>query len=251
MSKQPPTPQEQIQQAIEGTQQKEFPLEVAIPGTPNVFRAKTPQEMLDQLVNAQTSASERIRNDAQRMQAMEQELQAIKAQIPPPPIDATEKQKKDYYDKWATEPEAAFDMQLAKRLGVSPDRVGEVLRRAVEGGVVASAAEEFLNRCPQFPQTQQAGELMRARLQERFGQTMEAATADNLELVFHELEREGRIVANQIPLQGVNQPNQPLPNLRGGSAPQNPQIDMWRQVRSMPIDKLKEIIENAHANGVR
>lgn len=238
-------PEQQIQQAINQVQQPNngFPLEVAIPGTPQVFKGTTPQEVLDQLVRAQAEATATIRQAREEAATYKTQVEELKTKIPPPPVDATEAERQKYYQTWSQDPDEAMRLSLAKVIGVSPDKVADVLKRAIEGGVVNTAADEFLARCPDFPQTPQNAALIKQTLAERYGTSMEAATADNLELVYHQLRREGKIVPNNLPIQSNVQPNMVIPNIRGGSAPQNPVNDILMQAHAMPIDKLKEVID--------
>ncbi|WP_159216171.1 hypothetical protein, partial [Klebsiella pneumoniae] len=75
-----------------------FPLEVAIPGTPQVFRGKTPQDVLNQLVTAQTNATQAIHQARQEAQQARAEAEALRGQIPPPPPpDASDAEKQAYY----------------------------------------------------------------------------------------------------------------------------------------------------------
>lgn len=245
MSAVEPTP-EQIQQALNDvtTKKNEFPLEVTIPGPhPQVFKGTTPQEVLDKLIAAQSQATQTIQETRAQAEQFKTELEQLKAKIPPPPVNANEEQKKRYYETWGQDPKQALMLQLSELLNVAPEQVPSVMRRAVENGVVGSAAEEFLSRTPAYPQTAQANELMRQRLMERYGTTADAATADNLIVVYHDLVNEGRIVPNQIPIQGVMTPNTPMPNLRGSSAPPNPVNDFLLQAREMPLEQLKAAID--------
>jgi len=253
MSTNPPN-NEQIQQAIEDVKTQTalnkggIPLEISLP-TGQVYKGETPQELLDNLAKAQTEASRTISDYKAKMAELENTVSALKQQIPPPKSNDPEKDEltKEYFAKWSQDPTEANKIALAQILGVSPDKVGPMLRTAVESQMVNTAADEFLTRCPEFPQTPQNAQLMKEALAARYGTTMDAATADNLELVYNDLVRNGRIVPNPLPASRTVNANNPLPNLRGNSAPPNPVTDILSQAYTMPLDQLKQVMENLQA----
>lgn len=245
------TPASQIQQVISEVQKPtEFPLEVKLE-TGQIYRGQTPQDVLDQIVNAQTEATRTIRAREAEMAGLRQELESVKQQIPKPPANASDAEKQQYYQTWAQDPKQALMMQLGEMIGVKPERVVEVLKRSVEGSTVNSAADEFLGRCPDFPRTNEAGQLMHAAIKSRFGEGPDATTADNLELVYHDLVRNGRIAPGMAPIQSTSQPYQPIPNIRGNSAPPNPVNDIMAQAQTMKLDDLKVVLERLKAQGLQ
>ncbi len=249
---QPPDP---IQQVIENVNtaakiSENGVIEIAIPDSPQVFKG-TPQELLDQFVKAQTNATQTIKSERQEKEQLRQELANMRAQQvqPPPPPGA--KNNDEYFKTWAENPNQALKRQLAEEFGLPEDKVIPMLKRGLETSVVNAAAEEFISRCQDFPQSPQSAELMRNKVAQRFGVTADAANADNLELAYHELVREGKLVPNQIPTSGLMNQNQPLPNLRGGSVPASPVTDVMAQFGKMTADQMKEAIEKMAAMGHR
>lgn len=247
MSSNPPNPEQQIQQAIEQVQAENksapFPLEVAIPGTPQKFTGATPQEVLDQLVNAQTHATRTIAEERAKRAELESQVAELQRRIPEPQPSADQAKIQERYNLWAKNPTEATKQDLADMLGVSPDRVVDVMKEAIGASTVNRAADEFTMRCPDFPQTPQNAVMMRDALAAKFGKTIEAATADNLEIVYHQLVREGRIQPNTLPVNNLVNPTAPLPNLRGGSAPPDAELDIRRRAYTMPLNELKAVID--------
>ena len=226
----------------------DFPLEVSIPDSPQKFTAKTPQEMLDKLVAAQTEATRTIASERSQRAALEGQVNELKSRIPAPPdAAAADAELQEQFNRWAKNPTEATRHDLAKLLGVAPDRVVDVMKEAIGNSVVNKAADEFLVRCPDFPQTPQTAALIKNALAARYGSTMEAATADNLEIVYHQLVREGQIQPQSPPPTGLINANIPIPNLRGPSAPPNPVNDIMRQAYTMPLEQLKEVIDRLSA----
>lgn len=244
----PPNPSpDQIQQAINATTQG-VPLEVRLE-TGQVYRGATPQDVLNQLVAAQTEASRTITSERAERARIEHELATVKAQIPAPPVDASDAEKQAYYQKWAQNPDEALQEQFGKMLGIPASKVTEVLKRAVNTTVVNSAADEFMARYPNFPPA--ASQLMNQRLKERFGESMDATTADNLELVYGELVRTGRITPEPLSATGVSHPYTAVANLRGQQAPPNPMNQVLSDFASLPLDKMREALERMQAQGIR
>lgn len=253
----PPPAQEQIQQAINQVQQPAIdpatglPKEVTIEG--HIYRGETPQELIDQLIKAQGEATRFIKTKNDETDALKQRVMALESLVPKPQVQGPDPAKAtQYYEAWAKDPTEANKLALADLLGVPPDRVGPMLRSVIETTSVNTAADEFLSRCPDFPNTQQSAAIMKQRLARRYGNGPEAATADNLELTFHELVREGALVPTALPATGfATEQNNPLPNLRGASAQPNPVTTILAQAQTMPLDQLKEVIERLQMQGLK
>lgn len=247
----PPNPEQAIQQAIEQSKQTPgaMPLEVKL-ATGQVYKAETPQELLNKVVAAQEEASRTIQVERQQREQLQQQMAEMQKQIPPPPADASQAEKDAYYMTWAQDPRAALTQQIAKEMGISPDKVWPTLKRAVEGSVATTAADEFLGRYPGFVQTPQNVALIKEGLRQRFGESMEQTTADNLELVYNGLVRAGRIDPASMPASGMNQPYTAVANLRGQQAPPNPVNGILQDFAALPLDKMKETIDRLAASGV-
>lgn len=236
----------QLQQAVtevrQTTPQQGIPLEVKLP-TGQIYRGTTPQEVLDQLVQAQTEASQLIKQQKDQLRDMEARIAEYTAPKPSETDAAHQKKIADRYTTWAQNPTEATRQDLADLLGVPADKVVDVLKGAITNSTVSAATEEFMNRVPNFPNNPQTAALMNETLRRRFGSGMEAATADNLELAYNELVRTGRINPDPMQASGVNNPYQAIPSLRGSTAPQNPVNDMLRQFGEMNLEQMKSVIE--------
>ncbi len=252
MSSNPPNAEQQIQQAINEVQAENkstpFPLEVTIPGTPTKFTGSTPQEVLDQLVNAQSHATRTIAEERAKRAELEARLVEMERRQPPPEPNADQARIQERYNLWAKNPTEATKQDLADMLGVPADRVIDVMKEAIGSSIVNKSAGEFIERYPDFPQTEANARMMRDGLAAKYGKSLEAATADNLEVVYHQLVREGRIQPQALPVQGLNNPTQPMPNIRGGSAPPDAELDLRRKAYTMPLNELKAVVDRLGAN---
>lgn len=256
MSSNPPNPEQQIQQVINDVNKDAqlakpgaFPLEVAIPDTPNVFRGATPQEVLDQLVRAQSESFKALQSERQRIAELQTQVTTLQQQqVKPEPVNDHAIKVQERYNLWAKNPTEATKQDLAELLGVPADRVIDVMKKAIEGTTVQTAAQEFIARTPGYPvDDPQVATLMRQRLQQKYGMGMDAATADNLIVVYHDLVNEGRISPAPIPTSGITNGNAPLPHVRGGSAPANPVNDVLSNFRNLSLDQMKEAINRLSA----
>ena len=246
----PGTPQDQIAAAINAVQSErpgQIPLEVNL-STGQVYKADTPQDLLNKLAAAQEEATRTIRAREGEMADLRNQMAELKAQIPPPPPPSADQDKlNEYYKTWSSNPNKATTMALAQEMGIPEDRLVPMLKTAIEGQAVNTASSEFLARCPDFPETSENAQLIRQGILQRYGGNAGAMTADNLELVYHDLVRNGRITPNSMQPTGFAQPNVPIPNLRGGSAPPSPVNDIMAQAHEMPIDDLKRVIDRLHS----
>lgn len=224
-----------------------FPLEVAIPGTPQVFRGNTPQEVLDALVNAQAEASRTISSERAASAQLRNELEAARQQAVPPPAasDAAKQAEiEEYYAQWSKNPDEANRLSIARILKLPPDTAVALLQKAVTGATIDAASSEFKRRYPDFPETTENAQLLAQTVEAKYGKSLAAANADNLEVAYHELVRTGRITPNTLPVSAVDRPNAVMPSLRGSSAPPDPVVDLLSKAHTMPLDKLREAIDN-------
>ena len=248
---------QQIQQAIEQVQQNAnltknggIPLEVRLE-TGQVYTGTTPQEVLDKLVAAQTEASRTLTARNQELEALRHEVTTLKQATPPPAPTDKQTRVAEYYSKWSEDPTEATKMVLADMLGLPADVAVPVLQQAVSNSIVDAASNEFKTRCPDFPENAQNAAMLARAVEQKYGKSLAAASADNLEIAYHELVRNGHITPNALPTAGIAQPNQVLPNLRGNSANPNPVVDVLSQARTMPLDQLKQVIENLQTANAR
>lgn len=243
---------QQIQQAISETAkpQQGVPLEVHLP-TGEVFKGTTPQEMLDKLVASKTEATRTIQAERARIQQLEEELR--QARTPPPDADADARRQLalQYYETWAKDPTEATKIQMSQLLGVPAEQVADVLKAAVSNSSVRGATEEFIARYPDFPQSPQTAEMMKQALRDRFGEGLHVATADNLELVYNDLRRQGKITPSAMVPTATMNASTPPPNLRGAGAAPNPVNDVLAQFQNMSVDDMKKTLDRLYAQGVR
>ena len=234
---------DQIQQAIDQiAKPSSTPLQVNLQ-TGEVYKGDTPEDLLSKLVASKEEATRTIRAREAEMNDLRGQMAELQARIPQPPPDQSQTKDNEYYETWAKDPDEAARMQLSKMLGIPKDKVVDVLKTVVKDGLTTKAADEFVMRNPEFPQSQESAAIITQMLAQRFGQTIESTTADNLELVYHQAVREGRLQPRQLQTQRIEQPNQVMPNLRGGSAPPNPVNDVMSQFNSMSLEQMKATLE--------
>lgn len=174
----PPTPD----QIAKDLAPPEFEIKLA---TGEVFKGKDEKEVLGKLAKAKEDATYAIRD-------REEQIRGLQA---PPPSPASEGQKFDpqtYYNLFAQDPQAALTYQLSFLVGLPAEEVAPAIRYSYDVSQHAAALLEtsaFHQRHPEFPGGDEATDLMIRKLNEK---NMDW-TADNLELVFSELSREGRL----------------------------------------------------------
>lgn len=235
-----------IQQAIDQIAKPPATLELNL-STGEVYKGATYEDIAKTLATGKEEATRTIRAREAELAEMRNRVSTLESQVPKAQPDASAVKDAAYYETWAKDPAEATRMQLAEMLGIPKENVVDVLKSVVENGVVTKAADEFIMRNPEFPQSQESAALMKDALKQRFGQTINNTTADNLELVYHQLRREGRLQPRQMTAQSIVSPNQVMPNLRGGGAPPNPVNDVMAQAQSMPLDDLKKVIDRLSA----
>ena len=243
----PATPgPDQIEQVIKevktAPQGGGMPLEVTLP-TGEVYKGTTPQELLDRVVAGKVEANNHLRQQKEENRRLQEQLAAAVAPKPSESEAATARKIQERYATWAQNPTEATRQDLAELLDVPADRVIDVLRRAITQSTAGGASEEFMARYPEFPNTKESAMAMNAKLRQKFGAGLDAATADNLELAYNELRREGVITPNMMQPSGFSQQNAALPNLRGSSAPANPVNDSLQNFSNMSLDQMKTTIE--------
>lgn len=242
----PPGTPADIAQVIKDVQAPAAPIEISLE-TGQVYRGSTPQELLENLAKAQTEATKAMRVRESENAELRTKITQLEQRIPKPEPTPTDAKVTQYYQDWAKDPTKANLQLLAEGLGLPSDQLVPVLRNVIESATARSAADEFVNRYPGFEGNPQNVQMLRDRVQQKFGQTLGAATADNLELSYQSLVREGKITPGQQPISGIDNQNIPIPNLRGGSAPVDPQLEIMQQAQTMPLDKLAEVIKRLGA----
>lgn len=242
----PPGTPEGIAQVIKEVNAPPAPLEISLE-TGQVYKGNTPQELLENLARAQTEATKAMRVRETENADLRSKITQLEQRIPKPQPTVDDAKNSKWFQTWAENPTQANLQSLAEGLGLPPEQLVPVLRNVIESATARSAADEFVNRYPGFDGNPQNVQLLRDRVQQKFGQTLGAATADNLELSYQSLVREGKINPGQQPLSGVDSQNIPIPNLRGGSAPADPQLEIMQQAQTMPLDKLAEVIKRLGA----
>ena len=261
----PVTPEQQIAQAIEdSTKQQQqaaaggFPLEVKLE-TGQVYRGKTPQEVLDQLVAAQTEASRTIQSRTAELEQLRTEVQTLKQQTPVPQLPATDQQAKlqQYYDTWARNPTEANKMSLAEIAGIPADEVSGIFQKMRETIIEAEtnkAANIFLAIHPEFPSSDESAALMRSAMVRRYGAQGYAQASrdpDKIEATYLDLVRNGKLTPMDLPIEGQSAQHTPIPQMRGSSGAPNPRVDLMTGAYQMPLGDLENLIRDLRAQGVK
>ncbi len=245
----PGTPPDAIAAVINQVQNdKQIPLEVNL-ATGQVYKGDTPQDLLNKLAAAQEEATRTIRSRESENAEMRQRLASLEAEAQQRRVPESPDQTKnnEYYQTWSSNPNKATTMALANELGIPADQLVPALKKSMASSAITSASSEFLARCQDFPETPENANLIRQGIEARYGANPNALTADNLELVYHDLVRNGKIQPKVMQSSAVNEPNVPFVNIRGGSAPPNQDIEIMQKIQTMPLDQLREVMERMYA----
>src|SRR5262249_31924157 len=112
-----------------------------------------------------------------------------------------------------------------------------------------AGTDEFLKRCPDYPNTPQSAAIMNQHFQNQPAQYHALPVADRLELAFNDLTRRGMIVPVDVPIEGNAGDTTPLP--RVGSGTQLPAVDFERQFRALTSDQQAKVINELYSKGAR
>lgn len=217
--------------------------------TGQVFEGATQEEVLRQLVQSVENGTAHIRTQSEQIQQFQQQLEQVR-QPAPQQTDKTNFQDK-YWELWQKDPIQADRFAASVRLGVPMDQVDQIERQTIQNAASTAqnaAVSEFLNRCPDYPnEDAQVAQAMKTQLQRSFpGQ---APTADTLELAFNALVRQGFVTPLDVPIEGYDEAQSPLP--RVGSGSNLPPTDFERQFRGLSSDKQAQVLNELYIKGAR
>lgn len=242
---------EQIQQAINQTQveaelaagdNQEIRLE-----TGEVYRG-SPAQIQEALMKSKVEASKTIKARNDELSDLKERLRTLEAKQAPaaPPTDM-EEQNRQYYETWAKDPSKATVMALAQQMGVDPDEYVRVTRSNLESSTINNASSEFTRRRPDFPNDNDAAAVLKrflpGVLQRQGVRSPAALTADHLELAYQDAIRAGEIVPQSPPIAAALGTGNPMPNLRGISAPPSAETQVLSAAATMPLDQLEATIK--------
>ena len=181
--------------------------------TGQVYRGKTQDEVMQQLVRAQEEASRTI-SDLRRQPEPE-----------PQPAPAGEFDVNQYYKLLAENPVAAQNYMLGYQLGIDPNEVVPTLRYVYDVSQRANASmqiAEFHARHPEYPGGTDSAELIFREMEGRGKRPLEA-TVEDLEHAYYTLRDAKKIVPLETPVAG-QQPQTYAPTLGGNSGGQGADI---------------------------
>lgn len=212
--------------------------------TGSVFEGQTAEEVFQKLVTSVEHGTTRIRELGDEVQQLRQ--QQMQQQQP----QQGQKTPTDiYWEKWQRDPIEADRYAASMRLGVPEHMVDQVERQTVmQTASMAknTAVQEFMNRCPDYPDDQQTADLMRRQIAAQFpGQPV---TADTMELAFNSLVRAGAVLPIDVQID-EREDQGTIPRVGAGS--QLPPMDFERQFRQLSPDQMKKAIEELSARGAR
>lgn len=238
----PLTP-EQLAVVEEAANKQTTPLEVKL-STGQTYKGATQQELMDQLVKAQENATTFIEQQKEKDAAREARLAELEAELsksrtPPPTTQGTFSSEK-YYELLGKDPLLAADYLDGARYGVSPEQVREVwvgaVHNSTEAAVVLQAAL-FEARCPDYPSTPEASDALLKQLGDR------RVSADNMELAWNELKRQGVITPKEEGTEEEKEKPRRAPRLPSGSGGSTPSINVEEVAWTVPITDLEKMIE--------
>lgn len=213
--------------------------------TGQVFEGATEAEVLQKLTYSVEHGSSRIRELGDELQQLRQ--QVMQQQTPQP--NQAKTPTEIYWEKWQRDPIEAARYADSVRLGLPENVVDQVQRQTLlQTASMAknNAVQEFMNRCPDYPDDPQTADLMRRQVAAQFpGQPV---TADTMELAFNALVRSGAVIPVDVQLDGIEDQGT-MPRVGAGS--QLPPMDFERQFRQLSPDQMKKAIEELSARGAR
>lgn len=245
-----PTPQ-QIQQTIQQVQSTTpTPIEFKT-DSGAVFKGNSWEEIAQQMKKSVESGSVRIR-----------ELSALVEQRPPEPPappapNPQDDQKAEYWRLWQDDPIKAEQYALSVSLGVPIEQVQPALRGTLAQAATSqqeAAGNEFLRRCPDFPQTQQNNTVLIQAMQQRYahyGPPRDAMDlSDRLESTYNELVRRQLLQPAEVVPTGIQgSGGGPIPGL--GSSLQSQGGDVLQNFRNLTPEQMKATLEKLYQQGVR
>lgn len=233
--------------------QPQVPKEVRL-ANGQVYRGADDAALIAQLKQAQENAAAEIT----RLKQLEKEYR----QIPPQNSTAqppTGFKNDEFWSLMDRDPQAGLDYYFSNRFGQSPDEFVSTFQHTTQVASVAEQAMEttaFLNRVPDFPGGDAAASAIMTRLQMRDL----PINANNMELVFYELVREGQITpASQsqqtsptqqptaAPMEPASSlPTRPLPpphlTSGGAASPQDTELDLARRAAGLSTSDLEKLL---------
>lgn len=217
--------------------------------TGQVFEGATQEEVLQQLVRSVENGSQHIRQQNERLDALQQQIQQV--QQPSQQQGGNKSFQDQYWELWQRDPIQADRYAASVRLGVPIEQVDHIERQTIQNAAATAqngAITDFLNRCPDYPNDDpQVAQAMKWQLQQSFpGQQ---PTADTLELAFNALVRNGVVTPLDVPIEDYAEPQSTLP--RVGSGQQLPQVDFERQFRGLTSDQQAKVINELWSKGAR
>ena len=239
-----PTPQlteEQLRAAVEAAQ-KPSPaateVEVKL-ATGQVYRGKTQEEVIQQLVHAQEEASKTIKAKSDENKRLSELAQ--QAQTPPKPAEPANGgfNNTEYWRLMEADPLAALNYELKHVFGMDVQELKSAIQEGHETTEQLrqhSAVALFMHRHPEWPSTEESSQLLLERLQER----QLPLTTDSLELSFYSLVNEGKLKAEK-PQEQSSAVNLPPPTLSGTGAGA-PEPSIIEQAERMDSKQLEDLV---------
>lgn len=224
--------------------------------TGQVFRGKTPQELIDQMKHSVENGTSAIKNLNDRLSAQETELARLReaAAQPPAPTNATPDPNTEFYSRFTQNAAntaagvTAMEYALSGTLGVEPTEVRSTLQRAVKSSEEARqerTANAFMTQVPEYQNTPQNGQLITQALS-----TMGLEpSVPNLVYAYHTLVHRGLMQAGSVP---VSQNTvQPPPMLQGSSAPSITTGFDMSKFANLSAEQQRQVIEEMHGKGYK
>lgn len=191
-----------------------------------VFKG-SPEQIKEQLQKSVVEGSRTIQQTKTEMEQLRQEIANLKASQSAKP-EVQQQDNTEYFKKWAEKPGAATVEALAHELGIDPQEYVKIMRTNLESGSINNASSQFMARRPDFPNDANSAKALQKYVPpvlQRFGvKSMAGVTADHLELAYQDAIRDGAITPAGTISGTITQTN-PLPTLRGISAPPSPETD--------------------------
>lgn len=220
--------------------------------TGQVFEGATNEEVLQQLVRSVESGTSHIRQQREQLEALQQQVQSVQ-QTQQSPTNGQKSFQDQYWELWQKDPIAADRYAASVRLGVPIEQVDHIERQTIQNSFQSAqdkGISDFLDRCPDFPKDDpEAAQALKYALQTQAPQYQSLPAADRMELAFNALVRQGAVQPLDVPIEGYEEQQAPLP--RVGSGSNLPPQDFERQFRGLTSTQQAQVINELFAKGAR
>lgn len=232
------------------------PYKVVIPGIEGsgaqVFEADTPEEMQQQFQKAQENATSLIRQQAQRLEALEQQMQQTSPQGGSQPgPDGFDKQK--YFNLLYENPVEAQKYAFSFAFGVSPEEFQQDYQQVRQGallGIQNSVNAQFAQKHPELLQVSQENDIHNAeQISKILNENGWSYNLNNLEAAYAVAKTSGKLKLQEQSQFPTEVQMAPVPSTVSRPTGQvNTSLAEEEYLATAPLAEVKKYLEKKYAN---